>query len=80
MATKEEQEKMALGNLDADAAKAIEKLNNLVDTIAKPLRDAIAQAQNRPKNSTYDEKQLEDLQKKVMAQLDDLESQIKQKL
>merc|ERR1712226_362214 len=72
----EEAKAIALERLSDDRKLIIEKLDGLLDTLTHPLRDAIEQVKNAPKNTTYDEKQLTALEHAVMKQLQDLERDI----
>jgi len=69
----------AYDNLDEDSKKIIDRLDNLVDKISEPLRNALDQAKNRPTGCLYDEGQLQEINDKVLKQLDELEGAIKDK-
>ena len=74
-----EMDKVAFERLSDDKKIIVEKLDGLLDRLSNPLRDVLNQAKSKPANTTYDQAQVNQIERAVMKQLADLEKDISSK-
>ena len=74
-----EMNNIALERLDDDKKLIVQKLDELMDKISMPLREALDQAKNKPANTTYSSDELMQIEQAVFLQLRDLETDISTK-
>lgn len=78
-ADQSEMDKIAFERLSDDKKIIVEKLDGLLDRLSNPLRDVLHQAKSKPANTSYDQAQINQIEKAVMRQLADLEKDISSK-
>ena len=77
--TQEEMDTIAFERLSDDKKIIVEKLDGLLDKLSNPLRDVLDQAKNKPDGTSYNQSELNQIQKAVLQQLADLEKDISSK-